>query len=475
MHYLQIPEVVLTHSGVQKAFDFAVKNLTEINTIACDFTVYNATGLLNPAVPFMMRAGGSYQTPWTRDAAINTWAAGRLLEPEVARNTLFAVCIKDKNGDPIIQPDDQRWDRVVWCVGAWQYFLATGDLEFLTVARGIVERALKRLDEEWFSKENGLYRGGSFFNDGISGYPADIYRPGKDHSFMGEHPATETIFSFSTNCIYCEAWRILDRMNAILGISDPEPYKRHAALKESILRTFWNEKEGKCNYLMYPDGRIDPSQELAGISFGVLFGILPEKALDDLMEETFGIPSIMPPFPGLFSKERPGRHNNLVWPFLNGFYIQAAAGAGKVQLAGDELRKMTALLNSADGIYEIYNPYDGSVDGGWQIGGDDLQGHLWDSCPDQTWSATSFIGAVLQGIFGIRMEEDGVHFRPCVPEYLKDSSVRGLVIRGKKYDVVIRGCGREVAAVTLNGKAVNGAGIPYENALQVNEIVLTLK
>lgn len=473
MNYLQIPKVMLTDSAVQKAFDAAVKNLTEINTILCDFAVYNATGRLNPQVPLMMRAGGSYQTPWTRDAAINTWAAGRFLEPEVAKNTLYAVCVKDEKGLPIIQPDDQRWDRVVWCVGAWQYFLATGDMEFLTVARGIVERALKRLDAEWFREDVQLYRGGSFFNDGISGYPKDIYLPGKDHSFMGEHPATEGICSFSTNCVYCEAWRILDRMNAILGVSDAEPAKRHEALKAAILGTFWNEETGKCNYLLYPDGRVDGSQELAGISFGVLFGILPEKALEGLMEEKFGIPSIMPSFPGLFSKERPGRHNNLVWPFLNGFFIQAAAGAGKVQLAGAELKKMAALYNSAEGIYEIYNPYDGSVDGGWQIGGDDLQGHIWDSCPDQTWSATSYIGAVLQGILGIRIEEDGVHFRPCVPEYLKDSSVRGLVLRGKRYDVIVSGFGTEIGEMTFNGKTVEHIG--YEEAGEINEIVLTLK
>ena len=83
MNHSQIPKVNLTDSAVQTAWDAAVRNLTEINTIPCDFAVYNATGLLNAEVPFMMRAGGSYQTPWTRDAAINTWAAGRLLEPEV--------------------------------------------------------------------------------------------------------------------------------------------------------------------------------------------------------------------------------------------------------------------------------------------------------------------------------------------------------------------------------------------------------
>ena len=240
MTYRHIPAADLKNSGIQKAFDAAVHNLTGINTIACDFDVYNATGFLNGDVPMMIRAGGSYQTPWTRDAAINSWAAGRFLEPDVARNTLFAVCVKDENGDPIIQPDDQRWDRVVWIVGAWQYYLATGDREFLEITRGIAYRGLKRLDQEWFSEEVGLYRGGSFFNDGISGYPADIYEPNMDHSFMGAHPATETIMCLSTNCIYCEAWRILDRMNGLLGISDEEPSRRHLALKETILATFWN-------------------------------------------------------------------------------------------------------------------------------------------------------------------------------------------------------------------------------------------
>lgn len=475
MNIKHIPAVDLKYPEIQKAFDAAVKNLVGINTITCDFSVYNATGLLDPLVPLMIRAGGSYQTPWTRDAAVNTWAAGRLLEPEVARNTLFAVCIKDENGDPIIQPDDQRWDRVVWIVGAWQYYLATGDRQFLEIARGIAQRGLKQLDKEWFCEETGLYRGGSFFNDGISGYPADVYQPGKDHSFMGEHPATETIMCMSTNCLYCEAWRILDRMNALLGVSNPEPACRHAALKESILRTFWNAEERKCSYLRYPDGRMDHSQELAGISFGVLFSILPGEALDGLMEEKYGIPSIMPPFAGLFSRERPGRHNNLVWPFLNGFFIQAAARAGKGALAVSELKKMTSLLNSADGIYEIYNPYDGSVDGGWQIGGDDLQGHLWDSCPDQTWSASSYVGAVLNGIFGIRIGEDGVSFAPCVPEEMKDASVRELVIRGKRFHISLSGWGTRVAGILVNGQVKDAAEICFGEAEEEYEIRLTME
>ena len=469
-----LPTVLLTDPGVQTAFSTAVKNLIEINTIPCDFTIHNDTGLLDASEPFLIRAGGGYDTPWTRDAAINTWTAGSLLIPRAARNTLFAVCVNDEQGKPIIQPDNQQWDRIVWAVGAWQYYLATGDQEFLSIARGIIARGLAGLHRERFCAETGLYIGGSFFNDGISGYPKDIYEPGVDHSFMGMHRKTETIMCLSTNCIYCEAWSILGKMNRLLGITDPEPEMRSRQLREAIVRTFWDPEEKKCSYILYPDGRKDPSQELSGISFGVLFGILPAESLEHLREEKFGIPSILPPFPGLFSPSRPGRHNNLIWPFLNGFYIQAAANAGLEDLAAKELMNYTRLINSADGIYEIYDPYDGSVNGGWQIGGDDLQGHLWDSCHDQTWSAASYIGAILQGVFGIQIREDGVAFTPCVPEYLKNSRISGLVIRGKRFNITVSGFGSRVRAATVNGQPCDRAWIRFEEAADVNEIVLTL-
>ena len=35
-------------------------------------------------------AGLHYDTPWTRDAAINAWNGGSLILPEVSRNTLLS-------------------------------------------------------------------------------------------------------------------------------------------------------------------------------------------------------------------------------------------------------------------------------------------------------------------------------------------------------------------------------------------------
>lgn len=475
-NYARVPDVGLTDPEVQRCFDAAVRNLLDINTVPCDFAVYNDTGLLDPAVPFMFRAGGDYDTPWTRDAAVNTWNAGGLLLPPVARNTLLAVCVRDEKGDPIIQPDTQKWDRIVWAVGAWQYYLTTGDAEFLKIARDIVKRALTTLRAERFSREFGLFKGGSFFNDGIAGYPADVYEPGVDSSFVGDHPRSEEIMCLSTNVLYCQAYRILGEMEARLGFGGEGALAEHYALKDSIYRHFRQEDGDGFFYLVYPDGRKDPSRELAGHALAALFDISPGGVLENLHSEKFGIPSIWPPFVGLFSREKPGRHNNLIWPFLNGFYIQAAAKAGMLERVSQELGNMTRLVSGTGGcFYEIYNPYDGTVDGGWQIGGDDLRGHKWDSCVDQTWSATGYIGAILHGVFGIRIHERSVEIMPCVPEYLRDSAVRNLVIRGMGLDIQLHGWGRNVGRARINGEDVKMIRLPFDGGQRRWEVEIWME
>ena len=443
---------------IEGCFEAAAENLLCINTVPCDHAVYNSTGLLQG--DRMFRAGGDYDTPWTRDAAINTWNAGRFLAPQVARDTLLAVCTPDEQGLPIIQPDSQKWDRVVWILGAWQYWLATGDEEFLELARGITERSLAQLKCERYDAKFGLYRGGSFFNDGIAGYPKELYEPGMDSSFVGDHPKCDEIFCLSTNLLYCEALRIAARM----GGGEAEWLR----FRENLRQKFQNP-DGSLRYILYPDGRHDDSKELAGHALGVLFDVFPGEVLEHLDREKFGIPSIMPPFPGLFSRERPGRHNNLIWPFLNGFYIRAAAKCGRIDAVEKELCLMTELFS--EDFREIYSPYDGQPHGGWQLGGDGCRGHLWHSCREQTWSATGYLGAVISGVFGVNPCEEGLALNPCVPEILADSALYGLTLRDSELDIVLHGFGTQIERMTLDGVPVPNP-IPYGSGKQILELWL---
>jgi hypothetical protein len=104
-----------------RAYALALTNLLTINTISDPTQDHNRSGLfLNPPGTFI-RAGGDYQTPWTRDAALNAWSAASLLSPAVAANTLWAV-VTLRDGQLIVQPDDQWWDQVIWIQASWNHY-----------------------------------------------------------------------------------------------------------------------------------------------------------------------------------------------------------------------------------------------------------------------------------------------------------------------------------------------------------------
>ncbi len=444
-------KLVSSDPDIVRCFDAALHNVIKINTVRCRYKNYNKTGLLKHH--YMLRAGRNYKTPWTRDASINTWQAMNFLNPDVSRTTLFAVCDLNKEEEPVIQPDVQIWDQIVWTIGAYNYYLTTGDEEFLMIAHGVIRRALETHRKNRFNTKYGLFVGGSFFNDGIAGYPASCHQEGLRDSFAPVHPVVETIMCLSTNCLYCEAYRIYAEISEHLSLPQEAERARvyYAEIKAAINSLFWSDESGRYRYIVFPDGNTDESQELSGHAFAVLFDICPKEKqaliFENLVSSESGTVSIWPPFEGLYSDDKPGRHNNVVWPFLNGMIIEAAAKCGLDSFAGAELQKITGLIKGSKfKFFEIYSPYTQKAFGGWQVG------RVWDSCRDQTWSAGCYIGAVIHGIFGIKPEEKGLCFTPCVPEEFRDAELRNLKIRGQLFDVRIKGHGNKTKKFILDGK-----------------------
>ena len=202
----------------------------------------------------------------------------------------------------------------------------------------------------------------------------------------------------------------------------------------------------------------------------MLFDICPtEKQLslfESLVTSDGGTVSIWPPFEGLYSDSKPGRHNNVVWPFLNGLIIEAAAKCGFYIFAGDELNRITTLFKGSKfKLFEIYSPYTKKHFGGWQID------RVWDSCRDQTWSAACYIGSFIHGIFGIKVQEKGITFAPCVPKNLRSSELNGLRIRGIELSIKINGYGNRIDKFILDGKECEPY-IVWDNKAHSIEIIL---
>src|ERR1051326_1976786 len=157
---LSFPELKTSNPAINRAYRIAVGDLLGNIRLFRD-------GLLDQPM-LVLLAGLDYDTPWTRDTAINVWNGISLFWPDVARNTLLSV-LERKQVDVYI--GGQYWDAIIWAIGAWTYYLHTGDREFLALAFDAIKNSLKYFEQTEFDSTSGLFRGPAVYGDGVSAYP----------------------------------------------------------------------------------------------------------------------------------------------------------------------------------------------------------------------------------------------------------------------------------------------------------------
>ena len=431
-------ELISNNIEINDAFKLAVQTM-DINT---------RRGIL--------AAGGDYGGEWTRDISINSWNAVNLLRPQVAEKSLWSVTI---NKDTI---GHQYWDKIIWVLGAYDHYMVNGDKTFLAQAYKCSANTMKQLEQTTFDTKYGLFMGGSVFNDGIAAYPEPIYEPNNFLSGVLDHKGSYHTKCLSTNCVYLGAYQALAKMNIILNgereITDSYN-KKAAVLKANILKYLYNSDNNTFSYLIDQNGMVHQYQEGLGISFAVIFGVIngekAKKLISNAVVSKFGITSITPDFTR-YSKEKPGRHNNIIWPMVNGFYARAAISSGSYKSFTHELFSLTHLaLDDDKGDYdfrEIYNPYSGIPDGGYQAWGKEYPNYHWASCKLQTWSATAYISMVINGLIGMKFSENAVSFSPFLPKGINLLKVSDIKYRNSNLDISIKGSGNIISSFMVDGK-----------------------
>jgi hypothetical protein len=421
----------------------------------------------------ILAAGAEYGGEWTRDSAINAWNGVSLLDPAVAERSLWSVTENRK----VI--GHQHWDHIIWVVAALNQYRTTGSREFLKESYMCSAASMLRLEFTAYDPNTGLFRGPSVFNDGIAGYPEPIYDKTNVSSYVLDHPNSANIKCLSTNSLYVGAYRALAQMARMLGDDSARIalYEDKAQrLSVQIQKHLWQKKENRLNYLVDHRGVVVPSQEGLGISFAVIFDVLNNQqaaaVVSNASVSKFGIVSIYPDF-AQFSADKPGRHNNLIWPMVNGFFAKAAITTGQTGPFMHELEGLTRLALDADKgnneFWEIYNPQTGKPDGGWQTGSQ------WKSCRRQTWSATAYINMVQFGLAGLRMENDGISFSPYMPQQASSLKLSGLTYRGFPLSIAVSGTGNTVKSFTVNGKTRPKARLDAAEVQAATVIVIEVK
>ena len=441
-------------------------------------------GLLEHAAPVVL-AGLDYDTPWTRDAAINTWNGAGLLCPAVTQNTLLSVL---ERADGVVRIGGQYWDAIIWTLGAWAQYLYTGDKAFLAFALDAVRNSLMYFEANEFDAALNLFRGPACYGDGIAAYPEPYNHTNGDSCILAWpecNPGQRApkgyglpMHTLSTNCLYYQAFVLADRMAAELGVPGDSAWAGKAqALKAAINQHFWMSQLGRYRYLVDPFGNCDYTEAM-GHSFALLFGIADTQQAEAVFQNQYvsaaGVPCVWPSFPRYTSDDGMsfGRHSGTVWPHIQAFWGQAAAQYGKRDLFAHELLRLTEYANRDVYFTEIYHPITGLPYGGVQELGDELR-HEWSSCARQTWSATGYLRLILQGLLGMRFDTQGVRFEPQMPEGVEFVCLQNLPYRQMRITITVERKGDHIQTCHINGKPVTRAFIPAtDTGEQVVHIVL---
>ncbi len=391
------------------------------------------------------RTGKEWAGVWTRDISYSIILSMAYLQPRVAENSLLRKV--NKNGR-IIQDTGSggAWpvstDRMIWAVAAFELYKVTGDRAWLKKTYGIIRNSMEDDLNNIYDPVTGLVRGESSFLDWREQtypkwmQPADIYQ-------------SENL---GTNAVHFQANVVLSNMAILLGDQESAvKYKRNAdRIKKGINDWLW--QAGKGYYGQYLYGRnylsLSPRYEALGEALTVLFNIADSARQQQIIEHSpltaYGISCIYPQIPGI-----PPYHNNAIWPFVQTFWLWAAAKVG------DE----KAVMESMADIYRPTALFLTNKENFVADNGDFLGTQINSS--NMLWSLSGNISIIHKLIFGIRYTTEGLVFQPFVPELLDGKrTVSNFSYRHAVLNIEMEGFGNRIAAFYLDGKQQTGSFIP---------------
>lgn len=386
------------------------------------------------------RTGKEWAGVWTRDISYSIILSMAHLQPNVA----FKSLMRKVNGKKIIIQDTGTggaWpcssDRVIWAVAAWELYKYTGNQEWLATAYEIIRNTLAQDEVTIYDHATGLVKGESSFLDWREQtyprwmQPADIF----ESECLG------------TNAVHFQANIVAGKMAALLGHKlEAARYNANAArIKKGINQYLWMPDKGY--YAQYIYGRnyktISPKAETLGEALCVIWDIADsaqqKKIVANTPEVAMGTPCIFPEISGI-----PPYHNNAVWPFVQTFWLWAAAKADHPK----------SVMKSIASIYRSAALFATNKENFVAQSGDYAGTQINSS--NMLWSLSGNLSLVHKVLFGINFTTNGLSFHPFVPKELQgDRSLSGLRYHDAILNIKLSGYGNEIVSYKVDGKKVS--------------------
>ncbi len=437
--------------------------------------------------------GAKWNYVWTRDTAYAADLGLSWIDPERTRTSLaFKLSArKDGSGDLQVVQDTGSGgsypvstDRVIWSLGAWE------TLQFLenparNTFRDQMYDALSNMIAQdrdiAFDPSDGLYRGEQSFLDWREqSYPSWT---AQDTVHLGMSK------SLSTNIAHLSALKTAAALAAEKNLpTDAAQFQQQADdLSAAIYQAFWLDDVSLLSGLKTTT--LDPAPlhryDLLGISLAILEGVVtPAQGalmLSNYPHTNTGAPVIWPqqPLTAIY-------HNRALWPFVTAYTLRAAKVSGH-DAAFDVA--LTSLVRGAAFNLSNMENFEFLTQAPWFDDGA-FSGPVVNS-RRQLWSVAGYIGAVVQGLYGIDATPEGLVIKPFVTQTTRNTWLRNtdaptlhqLTYKGVTLDITLNlppandaeGGVLNIDSIFLNGQAVAvGEPIAIEDLQAANAIEVTL-
>ncbi|TRX53428.1 MGH1-like glycoside hydrolase domain-containing protein [Thalassomonas sp. M1454] len=451
------------------------------------------------------KTGEKWDYVWTRDLSYAAHLSLGLLDPARVQNSLefklsgFRQGITkaenvagSNDGVQIIQDTGSggSWpistDRVTWAFGAESVLNSlTKDkrTQFASAAYKALVNTIENDRLAVFDQQLGLYNGEQSFLDWREQTYADWIK--EDLTFMA------TSKSISTNVGHYQAISLTAKLAKELGKN--QQAKKYLAwaneLKRAINKHLWLEEYGM--YSSLTAGHFDntpmPRFDWLGQSLAIISGVAnankTKKILASYPQGPMGPPVIFPQQPNIRIY-----HNRAIWPFVTAYGLKAAIAGNNASVANNAYNSLIrgAALNLSN--MENFEWLSGQPV--WLQKQDlNLSGPVINS-KHQLWSVAGYLNMVVEGVFGLQINNNKLNIQPYITTELKSSyfknendiSLHNFTWLNKSLNVTLRLADKHqqqgvfaVTSITINGKTLNDKSITIEQLTeQSNNIIVEL-
>ena len=200
------------------------------------------------------------------------------LKPHQSMATLRSIV----DPDSIIMQREGQWpvvsDHIGWVTAAWEVYKVTGDRQWLSYCRRVVEKTLNINRQVLLDHELNLIHGAGY----TSSRPIGVRRM----TWMGYNDLFACM-SLGNNILTGNAYAILADMCDELGIKND--YQKDAQrIKDAINQHLWNEDKGFYSSFLYGMAyhRQSPLTDNTSQAMCVLWGIADDNRAENLIAHT---------------------------------------------------------------------------------------------------------------------------------------------------------------------------------------------